>query len=119
MDHGIRGRKFGRRSGHRNALLSNLVKAFLKHEQIQTTLPKAKDLRPIVEKIITLGKSGTLAARKQVIAFLRGNCPEVENLFTNIAKKTATRNGGYTRIVKTGFRQGDAAPMAVIQLVDK
>lgn len=119
MNHGNKGRKFGRRTAHRTAMFSNLVKAFLKHEQIQTTLPKAKDLRPIVEKIITLGKKGDLAARKQVISFLRGNCEEVKNLFDNIAKKTAARNGGYTRIIKTGFRQGDAAPMAVIQLVDK
>lgn len=119
MDHGHRGRKFGRRSAHRSSLFMNLVKALIKHEQITTTLPKAKDLRPIVEKIITLGKKGTLAARRQAIAFMQGNTEEVVKLFDVIAKKCANRPGGYTRIVKAGNRQGDNAPMAIIELVDK
>ncbi len=119
MDHGRRGRKFGRRGAHRGAMLMNLVKALIQHEQITTTLPKAKDLRPVAEKIITLGKKGTLAARRQAISFLQGNGEEVAKLFDTIAKKCAARNGGYTRILKAGNRQGDNAPMAIIELVDK
>ncbi len=119
MDHGSRGRKFGRRGAHRGAMLMNLVKALITHEQITTTLPKAKDLRPVAEKIITLGKKGTLAARRQAIAFMQGNTEEVTKLFDAIAKKCANRAGGYTRIIKAGNRQGDNAPMAIIELVDK
>lgn len=119
MNHGIRGRKFNRNSAHRAALLMNLVKSFIKHEQIKTTLPKAKDLRPLVEKMITIAKKGDLAARRQVISFMRGNTPEVEKLFGSIAEKCKQRKGGYTRIVKAGYRLGDSAPVAIIQLVDK
>ncbi len=119
MDHGSRGRKFGRRGSHRTAMLMNLVKALITHEQITTTLPKAKDLRPVAEKIITLGKKGTLEARRQAAAYFRGYGDEVTKLFDTIAKKCANRNGGYTRILKAGNRQGDNAPMAIIELVDK
>jgi len=119
MNHGMKGRKFGRTGSHRTAMLMNLVKSLVKHEKIVTTLPKAKDIRPIAEKMITLGKDGTLTARKQAIAFMRGNCEEVTKLFDSIAKKTANRNGGYLRILKAGYRKGDSAPMAVIEFVDK
>lgn len=119
MNHGTKQRKFSRRTSHRDAMFMNLVKALINHEQIKTTLPKAKDLRPIVEKIITLGKRGDLHARRQAISFFRGNTAEVQKLFSVIAEKCKDRNGGYTRILKASFRQGDNAPMAIIQLVDK
>lgn len=119
MDHAIRGRKFGRRSEHRTAMFMNLVKSLVKHGRVTTTLPKAKDLRPIAEKIITLAKKGDLTARRQVIAFMRGNTPEVTTLFSSVADKVKNRNGGYLRILKTGNRQGDNAPMAIIEFVDK
>ncbi|AIF81708.1 50S ribosomal protein L17 [endosymbiont of Acanthamoeba sp. UWC8] len=118
MNHGIKGRKFGRFTGHRRALFANLCKALIKHEQITTTLPKAKDLRPIVEKLISLSKRGDLHARRQAIAYL-GDAPEVRKLFDAVAGRYKERNGGYTRILKAGFRYGDAAPMAVIELVDR
>lgn len=119
MNHGQKHRKFGRTRSHRDALLMNLVKALIQHEQITTTLPKAKDIRPVFERIITLGKRGDLAARRQVISFLRGNCAEVQKLFSDIAPRLKDRKGGYTRILKAGFRQGDNAPVAIIELVDK
>lgn len=118
MNHGIKGRKFGRFTGHRRALFANLCKALIKHEQITTTLPKAKDLRPIVEKLISLGKRGDLHARRQAIAYL-GDSPEVKKLFDAVATRYKERKGGYTRILKAGFRYGDAAPVAVIELVDR
>ena len=118
MNHGIRGRKFGRRSEHRQSMFMNLVKALVRHEQIVTTLPKAKDLRPIAEKIITIAKDDSLAARRQVISFMRGNTEEVKKLFGEIAAKVKNRNGGYLRILKAGHRQGDNAPMAIIEFVD-
>jgi large subunit ribosomal protein L17 len=118
MDHGNRGRKFSRRGSHRTAMLMNLVKALVRSERITTTLPKAKDLRPLAEKVITLAKRGDLHARKQVISFMRGNCDEVNKLFTTIADKVKHRNGGYLRIMKAGFRQGDNAPVAIIEFVD-
>ena len=117
MNHGIKGRKFGRYSKHRKAMFTNLVKALLKHEQIVTTLPKAKDLRPIIEKLITSAKPADLAARRRIIARL-GDQPEVGILFDNILPRFKDRPGGYTRILKYGYRQGDCAPMAVIQFVD-
>lgn len=118
MRHGVRGRKFNRTMGERRALLSNLAVSLLQHEQIQTTLPKAKDLRPIVEKMITLGKKGTLAARRQIVAFLRdGNLQK--KLVDTLAPRYATRQGGYVRIIKAGFRYGDNAPLAIIELVDR
>ena len=118
MRHGLSGRKFNRKSQHRKAMFSNLSAALLKHEQIKTTLPKAKDLRPVVEKLITLGKRGDLHARRQAYAFLRDDAV-VAKLFAVIGERYKDRNGGYTRVIKAGFRYGDAAPMAVIELVDR
>src|ERR1700731_2658843 len=118
MRHRNRGRGFSRTSGHRKAMFENLAAALLKHEQIRTTLPKAKDLRPIVERLITLGKRGGLHARRQGIAKL-GDRALADKLLTTLAERYATRPGGYTRIVKAGFRYGDDAPMAVIELVDR
>lgn len=118
MRHRNRGRKLGRDSAHRQAMFANLACALIKHEQIKTTLPKAKDLRPIVEKLITLGKRGGLHARRQALARL----PEkamVDKLFAELAERYADRPGGYTRVLKAGFRYGDAAPMAIIELVDR
>ena len=118
MRHGLRGRKLNRPSGHRRALFANLAAALIKHEQIKTTLPKAKDLRPVVERLITLGKRGNLHARRQVYAVLR-NDAVTQKLFGTLAERYKTRNGGYTRVLKAGFRYGDMAPMAVIELVDR
>lgn len=118
MHHGFAGRRFGRTSSHRKAMFANLAQALITHEQITTTLPKAKDLRPVVEKLVTLGKRGDLHARRQAIAQLRSE-EVVKRLFDVIAKRYATRNGGYTRIMKAGFRYGDASPMAVIEFVDR
>jgi len=118
MRHGLRGRKLNRPSGHRRALFANLAAALLKHEQIKTTLPKAKDLRPVVERLITLGKRGNLHARRQAYAMLR-NDAVTQKLFGALADRYKARNGGYTRVLKAGFRYGDMAPMAVIELVDR
>ena len=116
--HGMSGRKLNRTSSHRKALLMNLANSLIKHEQIKTTLPKAKELRPYVEKLITLGKKGELSNRKQAISALH-DLEVVNKLFSDIAKRYENRNGGYIRIVKFGFRNGDAAPMAIIELVDR
>jgi large subunit ribosomal protein L17 len=118
MRHGYRGRRFSRTASHRKAMFMNLAQSLITHEQIMTTLPKAKDLRPIVEKLVTLGKRGDLHARRQAIAQLRDESV-VRKLFDTIAKRYAARNGGYLRIMKAGFRYGDAAPMAVIEFVDR
>ncbi len=118
MRHGYAGRQLSRTKGHRRALFANLANALLKHEQIKTTLPKAKDLRPYVEKLITLGKRGDLHARRQVAARLRDD-KVVAKLFSVLGARYKDRAGGYTRIIKAGFRYGDAAPMAVIELVDR
>ena len=118
MRHRISGRKFNRRSSERKALFNSLAKSLLKYEQIVTTLPKAKDLRPIVEKMITLGKNNTVASRRNLFAKLRDNSL-VSKVFGPLADRYASRNGGYTRIVKCGFRQGDMAPIAVIELLDR
>jgi large subunit ribosomal protein L17 len=118
MRHGIRGRKLGRTSSHRKALFRNLAVSLLKHEQIKTTLPKAKDLRPIVEKLITLGKRGELHARRQAASYLFEDAV-VKKLFDTLGKRYAERQGGYVRIIKAGFRHGDMAPMAIIELVDR
>lgn len=118
MRHGMSGRKLNRTSSHRKAMFSNMVTALLKHEQIKTTLPKAKDLRPIAEKIISLGKSGTLHDRRRAFAILRDDAV-VAKLFAVIGPRYKDRNGGYTRVLKAGFRYGDCAPMAVIELVDR
>jgi len=118
MRHTNRGRKFSRTASHRKAMFANLSAALIKHEQIVTTLPKAKDLRPIVEKLVTLGKRGDLHARRQAISQIR-DVAVVGKLFDAIATRYANRNGGYLRIMKAGFRHGDNAPMAVIEFVDR
>ncbi len=118
MRHGLSGRKLNRRSGHRKALFANLAAALIKHEQIRTTLPKAKDLRPVVEKLITLGKRGNLHARRQALSVLKSNAA-AQKLFGLLAERYAGRQGGYTRVLKAGFRHGDMVPMAIIELVDR
>ncbi|HEV2676206.1 MAG TPA: 50S ribosomal protein L17 [Aliidongia sp.] len=118
MRHGMSGRKFSRTSSHRKAMFENMAAALLKHEQITTTLPKAKDLRPIVEKLITLGKRGGLHCRRQALSMLQ-DTTVTEKLFSAIAERYKERQGGYIRIVRAGFRYGDSAPMAVIELVDR
>lgn len=118
MRHGFRGRRFSRTPEHRKAMFKNLAQALIKHEQIVTTLPKAKDLRPVVEKLITLGKRGDLHARRQAIARIQDETL-VAKLFDVLGKRYADRPGGYTRVLKAGFRYGDNAPMAVIELVDR
>ena len=118
MRHRSAGRKLNRTSKHRQMLFRNLSQALIKHEQIVTTLPKAKDLRPVVEKLVTLGKRGGLHARRQAFAQLRDD-KMVTKLFDIIAQRYAERAGGYTRVLKAGFRYGDSAPMAVIEFVDR
>ncbi len=118
MRHGSSGRKFNRRSDQRRAMFQHLASALIKHEQVITTLPKAKDLRPIVEKLITLAKRGDLHARRQAIAELR-DLPMVKKLFDVLGPRYAARQGGYTRVLKAGFRYGDSAPVGVIELVDR
>jgi large subunit ribosomal protein L17 len=118
MRHRLGGRKLGRTSSHRKAMFDNMAHALLKHEQITTTLPKAKDLRPIVERLITLGKRGGLHARRQALATLQ-DTGIAEKLFSTLAERYKERQGGYCRIIKAGFRHGDAAEMAVIELVDR
>lgn len=118
MRHGMSGRKLNRTSSHRGALLANLANSLLKHEQIKTTLPKAKELKPFVEKMITLGKNNDLHHRRQAISILQ-DLEVVEKLFSDLSKRYEKRNGGYTRIMKFGFRSGDSAPMAIIELVDR
>ena len=118
MKHNISHRKLNRTSAHRKALLMNLSNALLKHEQITTTLPKAKELRPFVEKIISLGKKGDLHARKKANSLLRDE-KNIKRIFDVFSKRYKDRNGGYTRIVKLGNRYGDNAPTAVIELVDR
>ncbi|MDR3290495.1 MAG: 50S ribosomal protein L17 [Rickettsiales bacterium] len=117
MRHGMSGRKFNMPSAHRKSMLQNLSASLIKSEQIKTTLPRAKDLRPVVEKLITLGKKGTLADRRRALAVLRDN--DVVNKLFEIAKRFTNRSGGYTRVLKYGFRTGDAAPMAIIEFVDR
>jgi large subunit ribosomal protein L17 len=118
MRHGMNGRKFGRKSAHRLSMFSNLAQALIKHEQISTTLPKAKDLRPVVEKLVTLGKRGDLHARRQVMSMLKDK-DLTSKLFSTLAERYKTRQGGYTRVLKAGFRYGDNAPMAIIEFVDR
>jgi large subunit ribosomal protein L17 len=118
MRHGISGRKLNRTSSHRKAMFGNMAAALIKHEQIKTTLPKAKDLRRVVEKLITLGKRGGLHARRQADAVLH-NDELTAKLLGPLAERYAKRPGGYTRVLKAGFRYGDSAPMAVIELVDR
>jgi large subunit ribosomal protein L17 len=118
MRHGKRGRRFSRTSSHRQAMFANLAQALVKHEQIITTLPKAKDLRPVVEKLITLGKRGDLHARRLLIARTRSEVTAAK-LIDVLGKRYQERPGGYIRVLKAGFRYGDNAPMAVIELVDR
>lgn len=118
MRHGMSGRKLGRKSAHRTAMFANLAQALIKHEQISTTLPKAKDLRPIVEKMVTLAKRGDLHARRQLISTLRDKIL-VGKLIDTLAPRYKERHGGYTRVLKAGFRHGDMAPMAIIEFVDR
>ncbi len=117
MRHQISGRKLNRTSSHRKALFKNLAQALIKHEQIKTTLPKAKDLRPVVERLITLAKKGGLHARRQAIAQLQ-DVEVASKLMDTLATRFQGRAGGYTRVLKAGFRYGDNAPMAVIEFVD-
>ena len=118
MRHGNAHRKLNRKPEHRRAMFANMAAALIKHEQIVTTLPKAKDLRPIVEKLVTLGKRGALHARRQAIAEMR-DLAMVRKLFDVLGPRYKDRNGGYTRVLKAGFRYGDSAPRAVIELVDR
>lgn len=118
MRHGMSGRKLGVTTSHRKAMFRNMAVALIKHEQITTTLPKAKELRPVVEKLITLGKRGDLHARRQAFALLRDETI-VSKLFSTIAERYKSRPGGYSRVLKAGVRYGDAANMAVIELIER
>ena len=118
MRHGNQGRKFNRTASHRKAMWGNMTAALIKHEQITTTLPKAKDLRPVIEKLVTLGKRGDLHARRQAIAQIK-DVVMVKKLFDVLGPRYKERNGGYTRVLKAGFRFGDNAAMAVIEFVDR
>ena len=118
MRHRMKGRRMQRTGAHRQALLKNLAAALIKHEQIMTTLPKAKELRPVVEKLITLGKRGGLSNRRLAHSRLMDETQE-KKLFEVLADRYAERSGGYTRIIRAGFRASDAAPMAIIELVDR
>ena len=118
MKHKIKGKKLNRTSSHRKALFKNMAQAIIKHEQIITTLPKAKTMKPILDKLITLAKKGSLHARRQAFSKLRDD-KMVTKLFDTLASRYADRTGGYTRVLKAGFRYGDAAGMAVIELVDR
>ena len=118
MRHGFRGRRFNRTTEHRKAMFANMAAALIKHEQIVTTLPKAKDLRPVVEKLITMGKRGDMHARRLAMSKLRDEAM-VKKLFDVLGKRYQDRQGGYTRVLKAGFRYGDNAPLAVIVFVDR
>ena len=118
MKHKIKGKKLNRTSSHRKALFKNMAQAIIKHEQIITTLPKAKTMKPIVDKLITLAKKGSLHAKRQAYSKLRDD-KMVTKLFGSLALRYADRPGGYTRVLKAGYRYGDAAAMAVIELVDR
>ena len=118
MRHGNSGRRLNRSAAHRKAMFANMAAALIRHEQIVTTLPKAKDLRPIVEKLVTLGKRGDLHARRLAIAQIRDE-DAVKKLFETLGPRYGARNGGYTRVLKAGFRYGDSAPAAVIEFVDR
>ncbi len=118
MRHGIAHRKLNKTASHRKAMFANMAAALIKHEQITTTLPKAKELKPIMDKLVTLGKRGDLHARRQAISKVRDK-DQVRKLFDTLGPRYEERPGGYTRVVKAGYRYGDAAPMAVIELVDR
>jgi large subunit ribosomal protein L17 len=119
MRHGMEGRKLNRRASHKTAMLRNMAASLIKHEQIKTTLPKAKELRPYVERLITLGKRGNLHARRQAMMHVGGDGAMVAKLFDTLAPRYAERRGGYTRVLKAGFRYSDASPMAVVEFVDR
>lgn len=118
MRHNMAGRKLNRTTSHRLAMFANMATALIKHEQIKTTLPKAKELRAVVERLITLGKKGGLSNRRRAFAQLRDETM-VAKLFGPLAERYKARAGGYTRVLKAGFRYGDAAPVAIIELVDR
>ncbi|MCC5997091.1 MAG: 50S ribosomal protein L17 [Oceanicaulis sp.] len=118
MRHGVAHRKLNRTASHRRAMFANMAASLIEHEQIVTTLPKAKELKPIMDKLITLAKRGDLHARRQAIAKIR-NKDQVAKLFATLGPRYQERNGGYTRVLKAGFRHGDNAPLAVIELVDR
>ncbi|MCV0426879.1 MAG: 50S ribosomal protein L17 [Roseibium sp.] len=118
MRHGKSGRKLNRTSSHRKAMFANMAASLIKHEQIVTTLPKAKEMKPIIDKLITLGKRGDLHARRQAISQIRDTAM-VAKLFETLGERYKDRSGGYSRVLKAGFRYGDNAPMAVIELVDR
>jgi large subunit ribosomal protein L17 len=118
MRHNIKGRKLNRTSAHRKAMLANMAAALIKHEQITTTLPKAKELHRYAEKLVTLGKRGDLHARRQAVSHVRDDAM-VQKLFSSIAERYKTRNGGCIRVLKAGFRYGDNAPLAIIEFVDR
>ena len=118
MRHRKSGRKLNRTSSHRRAMFRNMATALLKHEQIKTTLPKAKELGPVVEQMITLGKRGSLHSRRQALSYLKDEAI-VRKLFESLAERYESRAGGYTRVLKAGFRYGDSAPMAYIELIDR
>lgn len=118
MRHGNSGRKLNRTASHRKAMFANMAASLIKYEQITTTLPKAKEIRPILEKLLTIGKKGSLHARRQAIAAIK-DVGLVAKLFDVLAPRYADRHGGYLRIMKAGFRTGDSAPMAVIEFVDR
>jgi large subunit ribosomal protein L17 len=118
MRHGMKGRKLNITASHRKAMFANMAASIIEHEQIVTTLPKAKEIRSIVDKLVTLGKRGDLHARRQAIAQIR-NVEQVKKLFDVIGPRYQERQGGYTRVLKAGYRRGDNAPMAVVELVDR
>jgi large subunit ribosomal protein L17 len=118
MRHQIKGRKFGRNTKHRKALIRNLAKSLITHETIHTTIAKAKDIRPLVEKLVTKARDNSLHSRRQLLSFFQNDSIVVDKALS-LGSRFATRPGGYLRIVKTGFRQGDAAPMAIIQFVEE
>lgn len=118
MRHGKKGRKLNRTASHRKAMFANMAASIIEHEQIVTTLPKAKEIRSIVDKLITLGKRGDLHARRQAISQIQDQT-QVRKLFDELGPRYAERHGGYTRVLKAGFRRGDNAPMAVVELVDR
>ena len=118
MRHGIAKRKLNKSISHRRSMFANMAVSLIKHEQIKTTLPKAKELRPIIEKLITKGKTNTLHVRRQLISFLRDEAM-TEKLLTVLAPRYQARPGGYVRVLKAGFRFGDCAPMGIIELVDR
>lgn len=118
MRHGIAHRKLNKTASHRKAMFANMAAALIKHEQITTTLPKAKELKPIMDKLVTLSKRGDLHARRQAISKVRDK-DQVRKLFDTLGPRYEERPGGYTRVIKSGYRYGDAAPMAVIELIDR